>query len=173
MLKGWGCWQVKSWNHSETRRTPKNHLIQRSPLAVLDYKQSAWRASLVAPTVKNLPATLETWVQCLSQEDPLEKGMATHCRILAWRIPRTEEPGRLQSMGSQESDTTERLTLPFFHFQSAQYLECNWIIPKQHPRPQSVGKLSSMKSIPSAKKVGNHWKVTSLFYRLHIKSLKA
>ena len=52
-------------------------------------------------TVKNLPAMRETWVQSLSQEDPLEKGMATHSSIPAWIIPRTEEPGGLQSMGSQ------------------------------------------------------------------------
>ena len=58
-------------------------------------------ASLVAQTVKNLLAMQETWVQPLGQEDPLEKEMATHSSILAWRIPRTEEPGRLQSMGSQ------------------------------------------------------------------------
>ena len=51
--------------------------------------------------VKNLPAMQETWVRSLSQEDPLEKGMATHCSILAWRIPWTEKPGGLQSMGSQ------------------------------------------------------------------------
>ena len=52
----------------------------------------------------------ETWVRSLGWEDPLEKEMATHSRTLAWRIPRTEEPGRLQSMGLQrESDTTERL----------------------------------------------------------------
>ena len=51
----------------------------------------------------------ETWVQFLGWVDPLEKEMATHSSILAWRIPWTEEPGRLQSMGSQESDTTERL----------------------------------------------------------------
>ena len=44
---------------------------------------------------------LKTWVQSLGQEDPLEKEMATHCSILAWKIPRTEEPGRIQSMGSQ------------------------------------------------------------------------
>ena len=50
--------------------------------------------------VKNLPAMWETQVQFLGQEDPLEKGMATHSSILAWRIPWTEEPGRLQSMGS-------------------------------------------------------------------------
>ena len=51
--------------------------------------------------VKNLPAMQETWVQSLSQEDPLEKGMATHSSFLVWRIPWTEKPGRLQFMGSQ------------------------------------------------------------------------
>ena len=51
--------------------------------------------------VKNLPAVWETWIQSLGWEDPLEKGTATHSNILAWRIPRTEEPGGLQSMGSQ------------------------------------------------------------------------
>ena len=51
--------------------------------------------------VKNLPAVQETWVQSLGREYPLEKRMATHSSILAWRIPVTEEPGRLQSMGSQ------------------------------------------------------------------------
>ena len=51
--------------------------------------------------VKNLPTMRETWVQSLSWEDPLKKGMATHSSILAWRIPWTDEPGRLQSMGSQ------------------------------------------------------------------------
>ena len=54
----------------------------------------------LASLVKNLPAVWETWVQSLGQEDPLEKGKATHCRTLAWRIPRTEKPGGLQSIGS-------------------------------------------------------------------------
>ena len=54
-------------------------------------------ASLVDQLVKNLPAMLETWVQSLGWEDPLEKGMATHSGILAWRIPWTEELGGLQS----------------------------------------------------------------------------
>ena len=58
-------------------------------------------ASLVAQMVKNLPTIQEARVQSLGQEDPLEKGMATHPSILAWRIPRTEEPGGLQSMGLQ------------------------------------------------------------------------
>jgi len=55
----------------------------------------------VALLVKNLPAMRKTQVQSLGQEDPLEKGMATHCSILAWRIPWTEEPSKLQSMGLQ------------------------------------------------------------------------
>ena len=61
--------------------------------------------------VKNLPTMQENWVQSLGWEDPLEKGMATHPGMLAWRIPWTEEPGMLQSRGGRESDTTERLTL--------------------------------------------------------------
>ena len=58
-------------------------------------------ASLVAQLVKNLPAMQETWIRSLAWEDPLEQGMATHSSILAWRIPWTEEPAGLQSMGSQ------------------------------------------------------------------------
>ena len=58
-------------------------------------------ASLIAQLVKNPPAMQETLVQSLGWEDPLEEGMATHSSILAWKIPWTEEPGRLQSMGSQ------------------------------------------------------------------------
>ena len=62
--------------------------------------QYSWD-SLVAKTVKNLPAMQETWVQSLGRKDPLEKEMATHSSILAWRSPWTEKPGRLQSLGSQ------------------------------------------------------------------------
>ena len=58
-------------------------------------------ASWVAQTVKNLPAMQKTWIQSLDWEDPLEKDMATHSSILAWRIPWTEQPGGLQSTGSQ------------------------------------------------------------------------
>ena len=57
--------------------------------------------SLVAQTVKYLPAKWETWVQSLGREDPLEKELATHSSTLAWKIQWTEEPGRIQSMGSQ------------------------------------------------------------------------
>ena len=69
----------------------RSNLSQRGPTWV----------SLVAQMVKNLPVLRETWVRSLGCEDPLEKGMATHSRILAWRIPWTEEPGGLQSTGSQ------------------------------------------------------------------------
>ena len=55
----------------------------------------------MAQTAKNLPAMQETWVRSLGQDDPLEKGMATHSSVLAWRIPWTEEPGSPQSMGLQ------------------------------------------------------------------------
>ena len=68
------------------------------------------RASLVAQTVKRLPAMRETRVRFLGWEDPLEKEMAIHSSTIAWKIPWTEEPGRLQSMGTRkESGTTERL----------------------------------------------------------------
>ena len=57
--------------------------------------------------VKKLPAMQETQLQSLGQKDPLKKGVATHSSILAWRIPWTEEPGGLQSIGHKESDTAE------------------------------------------------------------------
>ena len=60
----------------------------------------------IAQSVKNLPAMQEIWVRFLGQEDPLEKEMASHSSMLAWRIPWTEDPRGIQSMGSQESDTT-------------------------------------------------------------------
>ena len=68
------------------------------------------RASLVVQLVKKLPAMQETWVRSLGQEDPLEKGMATHSSILAWRIPWTEEPGGLYSLWdrSQTAKTPRR-----------------------------------------------------------------
>ena len=69
-------------------------------------------ASLVPQMVKNPPAMEEAWVQSLGQEDPLEKGMATHSTILAWRVPWTEEPGGIQSMGLQESNMTATKPLP-------------------------------------------------------------
>ena len=69
--------------------------------------------SLVAQRLKHLPAMWENRVWSLGQEDPLEKETATHSSILAWEIPRTEEPGDLQSTGRKESDTAEWFHLPF------------------------------------------------------------
>ena len=69
--------------------------------AMQQQQHSMFWASLVAQLAKNPPAMWETWVQSLVWEDPLEEGMAAHPSILAWRIPWTEEPGGLQSMGLQ------------------------------------------------------------------------
>ena len=63
----------------------------------------------MAQRLQHLPVMWETWVRSLGQEDPLEKEMATHSSILAWRIPWTEEPGGYSPWGRKESDTTERL----------------------------------------------------------------
>ena len=77
-------------------------------------------ASLVAQMVKN-PATMkETWIRFLGWEDPLEKGMAAHANILAWRIPQTEEPHRLWSMASQRVRQNSQLTLSFTFTHSLQ-----------------------------------------------------
>ena len=65
----------------------------------------------MAQIINNSSAMQETWVQSLGQKDALEKGMATHSSILAWEIPWTEEPGGLQSMGSQRVGHDERLSL--------------------------------------------------------------
>ena len=75
--------------------------LGRYPGEGMGYPLQYFGASLVVQTVKNPPVMQEIWVRSLSWEDPLEKGMATHFSILAWRIPWTEEPGWLQSMGSQ------------------------------------------------------------------------
>ena len=86
----------------------------------------------VAQMVKNPPAMRETWIQSLGWEEPLEKGMATHSSILAWRIPWTEEPGGLHSSwGCKESDTTERLSLG----PSYSALPCTW----RGPSPGDIG----------------------------------
>ena len=76
-------------------------LCWRKEVPTTNKKQSVHlhRSSLVAQMVKNQPVVQKTWVQALRQKDPLEKGMATHSNILAWRIPWTERPCQLQSMG--------------------------------------------------------------------------
>ena len=88
--------------------------LGRSPGEGIGYPLQYSRASLLIQMVKNLTAIWETWVQSLGWENPLKNGKASHSSILAWRIPSTEEPGRLHSMGSKESDTTERLPLSLF-----------------------------------------------------------
>ena len=77
------------------------HGVAKSRTRLSDFTRECSGASLVAQMVKRLPALWETRVRSLGWEDPLEKEMATHSSILAWKIPWMEEPGRLQSMGSQ------------------------------------------------------------------------
>ena len=90
-----------------------------SPYILASY--TLWRASLVAQRLKYLPAMRETWVRSLYQEDPLEKEMATHSSILAWSIPWTEEPGRLQFTGSQRVGHGWATSLTHFEYTMAQY----------------------------------------------------
>ena len=93
--------------------------------------------------VKNLPAMQEAWVRSLGQEDPLEKEMATHSSMLAWKIPWTEKPGRLQSMGlvptdvlCKESDTTERLHFHCSDFAFSRITSVSACMPlSQRPAP--------------------------------------
>ena len=86
-------------SQSQTRLSTHIHIL------IIASHGTHW-ASLVAQLVKDLPAMHETQVQFLGQEDPLEEEMAIHSSVLAWKIPWTEEPGGLPSMGLQESDTT-------------------------------------------------------------------
>ena len=94
---------MDSWGGSLSWRVNKQQLHDK--LLNVEFvwlsQEGAWWASLVSQTVKNLPAMWETWVRSLGWEDPLEKGMATHPSILAWRSPWREKPGGLQFMGSQ------------------------------------------------------------------------
>ena len=76
------------------------YLLKEPAFSFINLYYCFW-ASLVAQRLKHLPGMWETWVRSLGQKDPLEKEMATHSSTLAWRIPWREEPGRLQSMGSQ------------------------------------------------------------------------
>ena len=90
--------------------------MQENSAYVVNYKLALaiyfYRDFPDGSVVRNPLAVQEPWVPSLGKEDPLEKGKATHVRILAWEIPRTEEPGRLQSMGSRESGTSGRQHTP-------------------------------------------------------------
>ena len=81
-------------------------MLKQQSTIIIKHLLSNSSFSCVAQSVKNLPAMQETWVQFLGQEDPLEKEKATYSSILSCEIQWTEEPGMLQSMVSQESDTT-------------------------------------------------------------------
>ena len=98
----------------------------------LSYRKGYIGASLVAQRLKHLPPMRETRVRSLDREDPLEKETATYSSILAWRIPWTEEPGKLQSTGRKELDTTERLHFTSLHFnlkdlKYRKFQNLNWI----------------------------------------------
>ena len=92
-----GAWwaTVQGVTKSRTRLSNFTHLMNKTAIRLLN------KSSLMTQTVNRLPAVWEIWVQSLGWEDPLEKETATHSSIVAWRIPWMEEPGRLQSMGSQ------------------------------------------------------------------------
>ena len=89
------------WRYNETELIASHLLYFNSCRDILWVGIAAINASLVAQMVKHLPAIQETWVQSLGQEVPLEKEMAIHSSILAWKIPWSEEPGQLHSMGLQ------------------------------------------------------------------------
>ena len=88
---------MASWIPDRRRYWGRGRGLGAAPFLVV---LVGFRASLVVQMVKNLPAMGETWVRSLGRGDALEKGMATHSSILAWRIPWTEKPGGLQSIGS-------------------------------------------------------------------------
>ena len=104
-------------------------------------EEEGW-ASLVAQTVKNPPAMQETQVQSLGWEDPLEEEMATRSSTLAWEIPRTEEPGGLQPMGSQSQT---QLIEFYFHFHLFGYAE-SWF---QHAGSSFLKVKSESRSVVS------------------------
>ena len=89
----------------------KNPQTWAHPCVYRTWVISYMRASLMAQMVRNLPAIWETWVGSLGREDPLKEEMATHSSILAWKIPRTEEPVGYSSWGCKKLDITEQLTL--------------------------------------------------------------
>ena len=91
--------------------------------------------------LKRLPEMWETWVQFLGREDPLEKEMATHSSILAWRIPWTEELGGLQSTGHKELDMTERLHFHFLSYSDPTTLASLHFLRYRSPASGSLHKL--------------------------------
>ena len=107
---------------------PLVQLLLEDHLEVSIKMSLLWPASLVAQMVKRLPAMWETQVQSLSWEDPLEKEMATHSSILAWKIPWTEEPGRPQSMGWQRVRHDWATSLSLKMFKRATTIKCYFLL---------------------------------------------
>ena len=110
VLSGSSAGKESACNEGDNSSIPG---LERSVGEGIDYPVQYSPVSLVAQMIENPPAMRETWVWYLGWEDSLEKGTVTHSSILAWRTPWTEEPGRPQSMGCKEFDTTERLSLHF------------------------------------------------------------
>ena len=141
------------------------------------------RASLVAHMVKNLPAVQDTWLWSLGLEDPLEKGVTTLSSILAWRILWTEEPGGLQSMGSQRDGqnwVTNTFTF-FFHVRKgacslkaghASFMIFLWPLQIKEDLIQGLSplfRLSKCNRINFKLLIHHHWEISShLNYVLHL-----
>ena len=102
-----GTAKPRPWNYTQHLRIKLPDLTMSASICALSWFSSRIPGGSV---VENLPAMQETWVQSLDGEDPLEKGMATHSSIFSWRVAWTEEPGRLQSMGSVAQCVTEHST---------------------------------------------------------------
>ena len=111
---------------------------------------------LTAHTVKRLPAMQETWVRSLGQEDPLEEEMATHSSVLAWRIPWTEEPGRLQSMGLLRVGHDWTTSLSFYTTKYWNILNIdkviwwNWDFPGGSDNKEFTCRAEDLSSIPGS-----------------------
>ena len=138
-----------------------------SPRSLLKDLFIDYWASLVAQMVKNLPAMQETWVQSLGW-DPLEKGMATHCSILAWRSPWTEEPGRLYSLwGHKESDRTEQLTLLDYLVMLSRYHTGDALVEMSAHQVEVEGQLPSIvKSYFFLSSCPTNYKKGCLFFQM-------
>ena len=118
-----GGWDPSGWRKMDQYK-------QRRVLVIMWY-WCCHGASLVAQMVQNPPATQETWVRSLAQEDALEEEMATHSSILAWEIPWTEEPDGLQSIGSQKSLTQlSKWTTITLYWSSPRLLELLFGVPE-------------------------------------------
>ena len=118
----------------------------------------------MAQTVKNLPAMWENWVLSLGQEDPLKKGMTTHCSILAYELPRTEEPGGLQSMELQRAGHDWTMTNTFTFSAWPGFPQGLLALPIA-PTPAGDASLPSQHSLPCPSPWGLHTSINSPFIK--------